>query len=191
VQKGTDGTSSLFFQLGCVTSSYSKNFCWKGRTFGLLEMVRQHTWLEDRFHKCFQMQQKRRVLCTTAKRKTTLKNTTAFSWYIEFKLTYKVTARTFLPHLANKQTYKLTNSMVWVRGQTIWTEWLLQIKGATWSAWRIPMAVFSVFETGAATFLSSSSSVVLTRLSAPTTFFFGSAGNRTQASGSVAKNSDH
>jgi hypothetical protein len=27
VQKGTDGTSSLFFQLGCVTSSYSKNFC--------------------------------------------------------------------------------------------------------------------------------------------------------------------
>jgi hypothetical protein len=42
------------------------------------------------------------------------------------------------------------------------------------------------------TFLSSSSSVVLTRLSGPcsrpTTFFYsGSAGNRTRASGSVAK----
>jgi hypothetical protein len=36
---------------------------------------------------------------------------------------------------------------------------LLRIEGATWSA------VFSVFQTGAATFLSSSSSVVLTRLS--------------------------
>jgi hypothetical protein len=42
---------------------------------------------------------------------------------------------------------------------------LLLIEGATWSAWRIPTAVFSVFWTGAATFLSSSSSVVLTRLS--------------------------
>jgi hypothetical protein len=44
-------------------------------------------------------------------------------------------------------------------------------------------------------FLSSSSSVVLTRLSGPrsrpTTFFPGSAGNRTQASGSVVKNSAH
>jgi hypothetical protein len=51
------------------------------------------------------------------------------------------------------------------------------------------------FLEGAATFLSSSSSVVLTRLSGPrfrpTAFFFGSAGNRTRASGSVAKNSDH
>jgi hypothetical protein len=44
---------------------------------------------------------------------------------------------------------------------------LLRIEGATWSAWRIPKAVFSVFQTGAATFLSSSSSVVLTRLSGP------------------------
>jgi hypothetical protein len=38
-------------------------------------------------------------------------------------------------------------------------------------------------------------SVVLTRLSGPrsrpTTFFSGSAGNRTRASGSVAKDSDH
>jgi hypothetical protein len=52
---------------------------------------------------------------------------------------------------------------------------LLRIEGATWSAWRIPTAVFSIFLTGAATFLSSSSSVVLTRLSEPcyrpTTFF--------------------
>jgi hypothetical protein len=43
----------------------------------------------------------------------------------------------------------------------------LRIKGATWSAWWIPMAVFSVFKTGAATLLSSSSSVVFTRLSGP------------------------
>jgi hypothetical protein len=71
----------------------------------------------------------------------------------------------------------------------------LRIEGATWSAWRIPTAVFYVFYTGAATFLSNSFSVVLTRLSGPrsrpTTFFSGSAGNRTRASGSVAKNSDH
>jgi hypothetical protein len=44
-------------------------------------------------------------------------------------------------------------------------------------------------------FLPSGSSVVLTRLSGPrsrlTTFFSGNAGNRTRASGSVAKNSDH
>jgi hypothetical protein len=44
---------------------------------------------------------------------------------------------------------------------------LLRIEGATWWAWRIPAAVVSIFETGAATFLSSSSSVVLTRLSGP------------------------
>jgi hypothetical protein len=35
---------------------------------------------------------------------------------------------------------------------------LLRIEGATWSAWQIPTAVFSVFYTGATTFLSSSSS---------------------------------
>jgi hypothetical protein len=55
--------------------------------------------------------------------------------------------------------------------------------------------ILDFLDTGAATFLSSSSSVVLTRLSGPhsrpTTFFFGSAGNRTRDSGSVAKNSDH
>jgi hypothetical protein len=53
---------------------------------------------------------------------------------------------------------------------------LLRIEGATWSTWRIPTAVFSVFWTGAATFLSSSFSVVITRLSGPlsrhATFFF-------------------
>jgi hypothetical protein len=101
---------------------------------------------------------------------------------------------------------KKKTSMVWVRERTIPTERpplvgnvianFLRIEGATWSAWRIPTAVFSVFYTGAATFLSSSSSVVLTRLSGPrsrpTTFFLsGSDGNRTRASGSVAKNSDH
>jgi hypothetical protein len=52
---------------------------------------------------------------------------------------------------------------------------LLRTEDSTWSAWRIPTAVFSVFYTGAVTFLSSSSSVVLTRLSRPhsrpTTFF--------------------
>jgi hypothetical protein len=82
---------------------------------------------------------------------------------------------------------------------------LVRIESATWSVWRTPPAVFSVFYTGAATFLSSSSSVVLTRLSGPRSrpitcflffcfFFFRkscSAGNRTRASVSVAKNSDH
>jgi hypothetical protein len=51
------------------------------------------------------------------------------------------------------------------------------------------------FLEGAATFLSSSSSVLLTRLSEPRsrsiTFFSGSAGKRIRASGSVAKNFDH
>jgi hypothetical protein len=47
------------------------------------------------------------------------------------------------------------NSIVWVRGRTIPTERplfvgevivnFLRIEGATWSAWRIPTAVFSVF----------------------------------------------
>jgi hypothetical protein len=47
------------------------------------------------------------------------------------------------------------NSMVWVRERTIPTEQpsligevtanFLRIEGATWSAWRIPTAVFSVF----------------------------------------------
>jgi hypothetical protein len=69
----------------------------------------------------------------------------------------------------------------------------LRIEGATWSAWRIPTAVFSVFQTGASTFLSSSSSAVLMRVDPvpDPLLFFGSAGNRTRASGSVARNSDH
>jgi hypothetical protein len=47
------------------------------------------------------------------------------------------------------------NSVVWVHERTIPTEQppivgevianLLRIEGATWSAWQIPMAVFSVF----------------------------------------------
>jgi hypothetical protein len=75
--------------------------------------------------------------------------------------------------------------MVWVRERTISSERpplvgevianFLRIEGATWPAWRIPTAVLSVFYTGATTFLSSSSSVVLTRLSGlrsrPTTYF--------------------
>jgi hypothetical protein len=78
--------------------------------------------------------------------------------------------------------------MVWVRDRAIPTERpphvgevisnFLRIEGATWSAWRISTTIFSVFQTGAATFLSSSSSVVLTRLSRPrsrpTTIFSGS-----------------
>jgi hypothetical protein len=52
------------------------------------------------------------------------------------------------------------------------------------------------FLTGAATFLSSSSSIVLTRLSGPrsrptTSHKSGSSGSRTQTSGSLARNSDH
>jgi hypothetical protein len=52
-------------------------------------------------------------------------------------------------HSANKKT-KL-NSMVWVRERAIPTErppldcQLVWTEGATWSAWRIPPAVFSVF----------------------------------------------
>jgi hypothetical protein len=38
---------------------------------------------------------------------------------------------------------------------------LVRIEDATWSTWRIPTTVFPVFQTGAATFLSSSSSVVI------------------------------
>jgi hypothetical protein len=51
-------------------------------------------------------------------------------------------------------TQKKKNSMVWVRKRTIPTEWpplvgelisnFLRIEGATWSAWQIPTAVFSV-----------------------------------------------
>jgi hypothetical protein len=57
--------------------------------------------------------------------------------------------------LAATHTHKRKNSMVWVREWTIPTERpplsdevidnFLRIEGATWSAWRIPMAVFSVF----------------------------------------------
>jgi hypothetical protein len=72
---------------------------------------------------------------------------------------------------------------------------LLRIEGATWSAWRIPTAVFSRF---------SRQEPLLFYQVAPKLYsrgwvdpvpdpllFSGSAGNRTRASGSVAKNSDH
>jgi hypothetical protein len=55
------------------------------------------------------MQEKRRVLCTTAKRKTTVKSATAIIWYIKFKLTYKVTARTFLSHLTDNYLITVLN----------------------------------------------------------------------------------
>jgi hypothetical protein len=59
-------------------------------------------------------------------------------------------------HTTNiKLKKKLINSMVWVRERTIPTERtppvgevianFLRIEGATWSAWRIPTAVLSVF----------------------------------------------
>jgi hypothetical protein len=55
--------------------------------------------------------------------------------------------------------------------------------------------ILGILDRSRSTFLSSRSSVVLTRLSGPrsrpTTFFSGNAGNRTRASGSVAKNSDY
>jgi hypothetical protein len=119
-------------------------------------------------------------------------------------LSFKVIGGT-APRRSGEININMNNSMVWIPEWTIPTERpplvgevfanFLQIEGATWSAWRIPTAVFSIFYPGAATFLSSSSSVVLTRLSGtrsrPTTFFSGSAGNRTWASGSVAKNSNH
>jgi hypothetical protein len=94
--------------------------------------------------------------------------------------------------------YVKKNSMVWVRNRTIPTERpppvvevianFLRIEGATWSAWRIPTAVFSVFYQVAPQLYSRGwvDPVPYSLL-----FFSGSAGNRTRAPGSVAKNSDH
>jgi hypothetical protein len=57
--------------------------------------------------------------------------------------------------LSCTRTVHKLNSVVWVRERTIPTEWpplvgevianFLRIEGATWSAWRIPTAIFSVF----------------------------------------------
>jgi hypothetical protein len=78
--------------------------------------------------------------------------TLAYFKYTPVKARIKIIANThfqiFLINLPTDQT----NSMVWVRERTIPTAacrqsdcQLLQIKGAMWSAWRIPTAVFSVF----------------------------------------------
>jgi hypothetical protein len=95
------------------------------------------------------------------------------------------------------------NSVVWVRERPIQTERppllgevsanFLRIEGATWSAQRIPTAVFSE----PLLFLSSNSSVVLTRLSGPQfqTHYFSenlaAPGIELETSGSVARNSGH
>jgi hypothetical protein len=74
---------------------------------------------------------------------------------------------------------------------------LLRIEGATWSAWRIPTAVFSDFSTGAAIFFFQVAVKLYSRGwvdPVPDPLLLrksGSAGNRTQTSGSVVKNSDH
>jgi hypothetical protein len=71
-------------------------------------------------------------------------------------------------------TQNKTNSLAWAR------DWmtaacrrsycqLLLIEGATWSAWRFPTAVISVSRPESLLFLSSSPSIVLTRLSGPIT----------------------
>jgi hypothetical protein len=59
--------------------------------------------------------------------------------------------------------------------------------GLTWSACQIPTAIFLVFQTGASTFSSGSSSIALLRQSGPcssptTSHKSGSAGNQIQAS---------
>jgi hypothetical protein len=100
---------------------------------------------------------------------------------------------------------KKLNSMVWVRVLTIPTERppfvgevisnFLRIEGATWSAWRIlrPYSWFSRYEPllfyqVAPQFYSRG---WVDPVPDPLHFFCGSAGNRTGASVSVAKNSDH
>jgi hypothetical protein len=97
------------------------------------------------------------------------------------------------------------NWVAWVRKGTISTERppligkvnanFLRMQGATWSAWWIlrPYSPFS--RPKPLLFVSSSSSVVLTRLRAPLADPLllrksGSAGNRLRASGSVARNSE-
>jgi hypothetical protein len=69
---------------------------------------------------------------------------------------------------------RITNSVAWVSERTIPTavcrrSWcqFLRLEGVTWSAWRIPMAVFSAFRPEPLPSIPSSSSVVLTRLGGP------------------------
>jgi hypothetical protein len=72
---------------------------------------------------------------------------------------------------------------------------LLRIDGATWSAWRIPTAVFSVSRLELLLFYQVAPQLYsrgwVDPVPDPLLVFFGSAENRTRASGSVAKNSDY
>jgi hypothetical protein len=105
---------------------------------------------------------------------------------------------------------KTKNSMIWVRERTTDRATaacrrsdcqLVRIEGATWSAWRLPPAVFPVSRQESLLFyqvapqLYSRGWVDPVPDPLPFSFFFfrksGSAGNRTRASGSVVKNSDH
>jgi hypothetical protein len=73
---------------------------------------------------------------------------------------------------------------------------LLWIKGATWSAWRIPTAVFSISRQEPLLFYQVAPQLYSRGRVDPVPYPLllrksGSAGNRTRASESVAKNSDH
>jgi hypothetical protein len=73
---------------------------------------------------------------------------------------------------------------------------LVQIEGARWSAWRIPPAVFFRFSRQEPLLFYQVAPQLYSRgwvdpLPDPLLFFSGSAWNRTRASGSVDKNSDH
>jgi hypothetical protein len=73
---------------------------------------------------------------------------------------------------------------------------LMRIEGATWSAWRIPSAVFSRFSGQEPLLFYQVAPQLYSRgwvdpVPDPLLFFSGTAGNRIRASGSVAKNSDH
>jgi hypothetical protein len=94
--------------------------------------------------------------------------------------------------------------MVRVRERTIPTErpplvgeviaHFLRIEGATWSSWRVPTAVFSVSRQEPLLFHQVAPQLYSRGWVGPIPdplLFSGSAVNRTRASGSVAKNSDH
>jgi hypothetical protein len=97
------------------------------------------------------------------------------------------------------------NSMVWVRERTIPIERpplvgevianFLRMEGATWSAWRIPTAVYRFSRRGPLLFCQVAPQLYsrgwVDPVPDPLRFFSGSAGNRTRAFGSVARNSDH
>jgi hypothetical protein len=72
---------------------------------------------------------------------------------------------------------------------------LLRIEGATWSVWRIPTAVFSISRQEPLLFYQVAPQLYsrgwVDPVPDPLLFFSDSAVNRTRASRSVAKNSDH